>query len=249
MKALGCLWPDESVHAQMLWLDRQNELVELGSQSLNQGMSTADKADIIAAREEFLTDMSAIATRSLGVYKRRNRTLTPLSTVIESQRFLHKSGLKANLVINRHPALLAFNADHLRRKTRIVYAATRAWGLPDYRSEANRLMEYVPSIFSLASAKLRTLIRVGTHVAKYPSTVDVQKAIKGIAGYSLESVVVGYLEHRDEIVGPADLKAKVKLYAGEAPEDLRQIYIAQHIGDPIVRTYVRGYPLPEPSAT
>lgn len=248
MKALGCLWPDESA-GMRLWIDRQNELVELGSQSLIPGMSTADKTEIVAAREEFLTSMRAISTSTLAVYRRRNRTLTPLDTIVGSQRFLYDRGLKADLVINRHPALLAYNAQYLRRKTRIIYAAARAWGLPDHRDEANRLMEYAPSILSFAAAKLRTLVQVGTHIGEYPSTVEVQKAIMGIARYRLESVMVGYLEHRDEIVGPADLKARVKLYADRDPEGLRQAYIAQHIGNPIVRTYARGYPLPETSAT
>jgi hypothetical protein len=169
-----------------------------------------------------------------------------VETIESKLKNLEAAGLKdASKVVNACPTLLNLSIDSVQAKLRALYAPARKWGWPNYEEKVNGFVDQWPQILTYSSAKIRTLVRIATETLP-PHTADIVeiKDIRSAVKENLEAVVVGYLLGSNEVYGPEDIHKLANLHKKAGKVALQRI-IAKHTDDPVVRVYLRGYPLPQ----
>ena len=154
---------------------------------------------------------------------------------------LMSAGIDAAKVVNAHPPILSYAPESIKFKLRVLYSAARAWGVNDYRTPVNRIVEDAPILLSLKPDRNRILIRIINDSLQADSELSVNQ-VKGIVINKLESTLASYLEHRGDIHTLEDIVRKSRQYKKLGKDALICIIDRpEYANDRAVRIYKRAY--------
>jgi hypothetical protein len=172
--------------------------------------------------------------------------LTHPVSVIESMDSLTQHGINAIKAANIDLGFIGNSPQKLAEKIRVAYSLARAWGWPreTYKDDVNRILESDPLIFHYSAHHLRVLGRISTALSfeQRAPAEEVSRDIHGLVATGLAKAVAAYLTYGQDITSPRGLRQRTRELAAFRSEELRG-YIAQYPDDPVVRCYLRGYPI------
>lgn len=201
------------------------------------------------APETLREKMSGLAGLGLDANKVANSYPVLLSLATESLaeklQNLTAHGIDAVKATNAFPVILGYASDSLNSKINLLYSVARNWGVEDYRSTVNDIIGEWPVILGYKPDKIRTLARIASDTL--PPLAGEAIAIKNVREVvinNLEATLAGYLENKDNIHEPADIRRFGQRYRSLGKAACLQI-IAANQDDRAVRAYLRGYTLPD----
>jgi hypothetical protein len=161
-------------------------------------------------------------------------------TINSKLQFLSDIGLDAQSVINKNPRLITLSERNLATKMNAMYAAAKSWGIAEYKTYVNELVETWPTILGYKATKIRTIAKIASFSIDNSEIdkLNLYSTTSNAMTSRLEAVVVAYLNK--EISQPSDLYIKSRKYKNLSLVALKSI-IGKHTSDPVVKTYLRGY--------
>jgi hypothetical protein len=154
---------------------------------------------------------------------------------------IKKLGLDPVKVINGCPSLLNNSAKALSVRHRVLLSATRAWGVKDYTSVTNELINQSPSLLNYTSDRLRVLMRILSNSLQPGSKLEIPE-LQNLVRYKLETTVLSYLELKDHLpVTPGQIISKSSSFRKmEIAQLLNRIFESKYASDSVVKTYRRS---------
>lgn len=144
LESLGVHWPDDDAE-EYAWLEEINQIVETGSQHIDQASSEYNKELIISARESFFEQLHDIPGETIEAFREHTRSLIPLDTFIHTQRVLYKHDINLAKVLNIQPALFRISASTVE---------SRINKLQEYGLTPSSVANAMPSVFGYEAEAL-----------------------------------------------------------------------------------------------
>ncbi|MEK7153309.1 MAG: hypothetical protein AAB834_05145, partial [Patescibacteria group bacterium] len=171
-----------------------------------------------------------------------------VDTIIRHLDGLDKLGFDSTQLVNANVGCLTLSTEAVQERLQAMYAAVRAWGWPDYKAYVNRMVTELPTILSSKSDRTRLLARIATRLLPQYNQNQIRPAdIRTLYIATPEMVVAAYLQRGLVIRSIAGLIYYTRRNEHLDREALKGL-IAQHPDDPVVKAYLRGYPIDDPEA-
>lgn len=133
--------------------------------------------------------------------------------------------------------------ESLSARLQPLYTAARTAGWQNYREKVNAFISEYADVLSYKPDKTRTLVRIIASTAIGSQLDKVTPAqVRGMYIEPLERTVVAYLRHGDVIRSIPGLRRQAYFVGGLDKKELLSI-IAANVDDPVVKTYLKGYPI------
>lgn len=157
------------------------------------------------------------------------------------------AGLPARTILQAAPRSAGLSVYSVLERVAPMHAAARASGMPDYRQAVRGLIESFPSAINVRPDKTRTLARIVTQASL---EIDDWQVVKGLYILPLEASVVAYLERRDVLRSMTGLRYQARIIHEQRSKAELVAAIAAEVGsdDPVIKAYLKGYPIDDPAA-
>ncbi|HJQ08111.1 MAG TPA: hypothetical protein VJ836_01365 [Candidatus Saccharimonadales bacterium] len=277
MEALGCRWPIADKEAWLTARNRDIEVgskrLEAWEVSREQ-----ERTAVINARKAFFhvlpvvsnalaqaqhtslwpPDAIIVAQRTLyargidiaALLKSRPELVTySAKEHLERLDNFEAFGLDSARVVNGFAGAQTYGSKAVQIKMYAMYAAARTFGWDDYKTIANDTVEEQPELLAQPPGMIRILAQIAARTMLPHEPSDVPLAtIRALLGLRVEKAVAAYLERRSVIRSPDGLISQAHDRYKNWPIQALQGLILHSIGDPVVKTYLRNYPINDPEA-
>jgi len=193
----------------------------------------------IPQKVELMSSLGIMPSAAINIHP---RVLSlPSSAIIDRSEFFKAKGFDFAAIVNKNPRLLTFATENISHKLNAMYAAAKAWGIEDYKSIINNLVEQWPTILTYKAGKIRTLARIASISFSAESLEEVNTStLSNSMTANLEATLVAYL--RGEIAKPSDMYMQSRKYKVLGTQALKKI-VAKNKENPVVKVYMRNYKL------
>lgn len=169
---------------------------------------------------------------------------TNTKTILNSLDILYLNGLSGVDILRENPFIGNLSVKLIQTKFRTMHGLAWAlgWSRDTYKEDVNRAVESRPVALNYSLDSMHILARIGSVLFRVQKP-DISHL--NLLSEPLERTVAAYLEHGNAISTSKGLLSRARRYTGEYTKDELRGYIAQHAGDPVVKRYLRSYPIDE----
>ena len=194
--------------------------------------------ETVKSRFEHLT---RLGLNAVVVANRNPSVFSKSEALIESKmNNLTTLGLNAVKIVNARPAILNPPPETIKAKLRVLYSASRAWGLRNYKGPVNYFVESYPALLGYSSDRNRVLIRILNNSLDPHAHITLHQ-IRSLTSNNLEATLAAYLKQAKETSSLDQISEQSRVLYELGYQALQNLILnPEHANDSAVNVYQRS---------